>query len=85
LLGKTLKTDLLTLLVAVLLDVLLGTLEDDTTLLLLGLLLLLELSSALLTSLLLGLALLEKSLWDENLIVGGDASICRSVLCPAYK
>jgi len=37
LLGKTLKTDLLALLVAVLLDVLLGALEDDTTLLLLGL------------------------------------------------
>lgn len=35
LLGQTLKTDLLTLLVAVLLDVLLSTLEDDTTLLLL--------------------------------------------------
>jgi hypothetical protein len=38
LLGETLKTDLLTLLVTVLLDVLLGALENDTTLLLLGLL-----------------------------------------------
>jgi hypothetical protein len=37
-LGKTSKADLLALLVTVLLDVLLGTLEDDTTLLLLGLL-----------------------------------------------
>ena len=37
LLGKALQTDLLTLLVAVLLDVLLGTLEDDFTLFLLSL------------------------------------------------
>jgi hypothetical protein len=37
LLGKAEKTDLLTLLVAVLLYILLGTLEDNTTLLLLGL------------------------------------------------
>ena len=38
LLGEALETDLLTLLVTVLLDVLLGALENDTTLLLLGLL-----------------------------------------------
>jgi len=37
LLGETLKTDLLTLCVTVLLNVLLGTLEDDTALLLLSL------------------------------------------------
>ena len=37
LLGDTSKTDLLTLLITVLLDVLLSTLEDDTTLLLVGL------------------------------------------------
>lgn len=37
LLGNASKTDLLTLSIAVLLDVLLGTLEDDTTLLLVGL------------------------------------------------
>jgi hypothetical protein len=37
LLGQAGKTDLLTLLITVLLNVLLGTLEDDTTLLLLGL------------------------------------------------
>lgn len=49
------------------------------------LLLLLELSGALLAGLLLGLALLEKGLWDKNLVVGGDASVLRSVLCPAYK
>jgi hypothetical protein len=36
-LGNTAKTDLLALCVAVLLDVLLSTLEDDTTLLLLSL------------------------------------------------
>lgn len=37
LLGQAVETDLLTLLITVLLDVLLSTLEDDTTLLLLGL------------------------------------------------
>lgn len=37
LLGETSKTDLLALSIAVLLDVLLSTLEDDTTLLLVGL------------------------------------------------
>lgn len=37
LLGKSLEADLLTLLVAVFLHIFLGTLEDDTTLLLLGL------------------------------------------------
>jgi hypothetical protein len=37
LLGNTGQTDLLTLAIAVLLDVLLSTLEDDTTLLLVGL------------------------------------------------
>ncbi len=37
LLGQTLKADLLTLLITVLLNVLLGTLEDDAALLLLGL------------------------------------------------
>jgi len=58
LLRKTGQADLLTLLVTVLLDVLLGTLEDNAALLLLSLLLLLELSGTLLTSLLLGLALL---------------------------
>jgi hypothetical protein len=36
-LGNAVKTDLLTLGIAVLLDVLLSTLEDDTTLLLVGL------------------------------------------------
>jgi hypothetical protein len=38
------------------------------------LLLLLDLRSAGLTLLLLGLALLQESLWDEDVILGGDAS-----------
>jgi hypothetical protein len=75
LLGQAVETDLLTLLVTVLLDVLLSTLEDDTTLLLLGLLSLLEIGGALLSGLLLGLALLEKSLRDENLVDGWDGTI----------
>jgi len=58
LLGQTGKADLLTLLITVLLNVLLGTLEDDTALLLLGLLLLLKLGRALLPRLLLALTLL---------------------------
>jgi len=69
------KTDLLTLLITVLLNVLLGTLEDDTTLLLLGLLLLLKLGRALLSRLLLALALLQESLGDENLVGSWDASV----------
>jgi len=75
LLGQTLKTNLLTLCVAVFLHILLGTLEDDTTLLLLGLLLLLELGRTLLSRLLLTLALLQKSLGDENVVRGWDASV----------
>jgi len=75
LLGQASKANLLTLLIAVLLHILLGTLEDDTTLLLLGLLFLLKFSGALLSGLLLGLALLEESLWDENLIDGWDGSL----------
>lgn len=40
-----------------------------------NLLALLELSSALLAGLLLGLALLEEGLWDENLVLGGNGTI----------
>lgn len=47
------------------------TIEDKCT----DLLLLLELSGASLTSLLLTLALLEKGLWDQNLVVGWDRSV----------
>lgn len=72
LLGSTSKADLLALSIAVLLDVLLSTLEDDATLLLVGLLLLLDLGSALGAGLLLRLALLQKRLRDENVILGGD-------------
>jgi hypothetical protein len=75
LLGEAGETDLLALSVAVLLDVLLSTLEDDGTVVLLGLLLLLELSKALLAGLLLRLALLEESLWDEDLLLGWDATV----------
>jgi len=75
LLRQASKTDLLTLLITVLLHVLFGTLEDDTTLLLLGLLLLLKLGRALLSSLLLALALLQESLGDENLVGSWDASV----------
>jgi len=75
LLGQTLKTNLLTLCVAVFLHILLGTLEDDTTLLLLGLLLLLKLGRTLLSRLLLTLALLQKSLGDENVVRGWDACL----------
>jgi len=74
-LSQTSKADLLALCVTVFLDVLLGTLEDDTTLLLLSLLLLLELSRSLLASLLLALALLEQSLWDKNLVGSGDGPV----------
>jgi len=75
LLGQAGKTDLLTLLITVLLNVLLGTLEDDTTLLLLGLLLLLKFSRALLSRLLLALTLLQESFGDEDLVGSGDASV----------
>jgi len=57
--GDTGKADLLAFCVAVLLDVGLSALEDDLALLFVGLSLFVELSSALLTLLLLGLALLE--------------------------
>lgn len=75
LLGDTSKTNLLPLLVTVLLDVLLSTLEDDTTLLLVGLLDLLGLSSSCLSLLGLTLALLQKRLRDENLLSGWGGSV----------
>jgi len=75
LLRETGETNLLALLVTVLLNVFLGALEDDTTLLLLGLLLLLKLGGAFLSGLLLALTLLQEGFWDENLVVGGDASM----------
>lgn len=74
-LGGAAKTDLLTLSVAVLLNVLLGTLEDDATLLLVGSLALLNDSSTLSASLLLALALLEQGLRDQDVVVGRDGAI----------
>jgi len=50
-----------------------------------NLLLLLELGRSLLSGLLLALALLEESLRDENVVLGGNAPVCWLVLCPAYK
>jgi hypothetical protein len=41
------------------------------------LLLLLELGGSLLSGLLLALALLQESLGDENIILGGDAPVCK--------
>jgi hypothetical protein len=73
-LGNAVKTNLLALGGAVLLDVLLSTLEDDLTLLLVGGLLLLNGVGALSASLLLRLALLEKGLGDHDLVVGRNGS-----------
>lgn len=75
LLGDALKADLLTLGITVLLDVLLGTLEDNSTLLLVDLLALLELSGLLSASLLLALALLKEGLRNEDLVLGGNGPI----------
>jgi hypothetical protein len=66
------KADLLTFGIAVLLDVLLGALEDDFTLLLGRLSTLGKLRSSLLTLLLVALALLQKGLRDEDVIVSWD-------------
>jgi len=77
LLGDTSKADLLALLIAVLLNVLLGTLEDDTTLLLVGLLDFLDLSRSCLSLFGLTLALLQESLWDEDLVRGWGSSISK--------
>jgi len=75
LLRKTGQTDLLALSITVLLDILLGTLEDDAALLLLGLALLDEFGRPLLSGLLLALALFQKSLGDEDMVVGWDAPV----------
>lgn len=75
LLGNTVEADLLTLGITVLLDVLLGALEDDRSLLLVELLALLELGRLLGAGLLLALALLEEGLGDEDLVLGRDGTI----------
>jgi hypothetical protein len=72
LLGGTGETNLLTLTLAIFLDVGLGALEDGGALSLVVLLLLLNLGSTLSASLLLRLALLQKRLGDENVILGRD-------------
>lgn len=71
-LGQAVKTDLLTLCIAIFLDVLLCALEDDLALLLVGSALLLEVRSAALALLLLRLALLEERLWWQNVTLGWD-------------
>ena len=80
--GDTTKADLLTLIIAVLLDVGLGTLEDSSALLLVGLLLLLKLLTTDSASLLLALALLEEGLGDEDLVLGGNGTVKVSSVCP---
>lgn len=85
--GDAVEADLLALGIAVLLDVLLGTLEEDLTLLLVGGLLLLLEGVALGAGLLLGLPLLEESLGDQDLLLGrdGTAEAFRLVRSPAYQ
>jgi len=72
LLGLTGEGDLLTLSITVLLDVRLSTLEDNLTGLLGSGLLLGEGGSLGLLLLILSLSLLQKSLWDEDLLSGWD-------------
>jgi len=85
--GNTSETDLLALSLAVLLDVLLGTLEDDLALLLVGGLGLLLGGVALGASLLLRLPLLEESLGDKDVLLGRDGTRGRArlVRSPAYR
>jgi len=75
LLGEAVEADLLALVVAVLLDVLLSTLEDDAALLLVGLLARIDLGETLGTSLLLRLALLQEGLRDQNIVLSGDGAV----------
>jgi hypothetical protein len=74
-LGFTSKADFLTLCLTVFLYVLLRTLEDNFALGLDVLLSCLSSRGALLSSLLLSLALLKKSFWDKDLVGGGDGSV----------
>eukprot|EP00594_Rhizosolenia_setigera_P002897 CAMPEP_0178942992 /NCGR_PEP_ID=MMETSP0789-20121207/2316_1 /TAXON_ID=3005 /ORGANISM="Rhizosolenia setigera, Strain CCMP 1694" /LENGTH=254 /DNA_ID=CAMNT_0020622491 /DNA_START=140 /DNA_END=904 /DNA_ORIENTATION=+ len=73
--SNAVEADLLALSGAVLLDIRLGTLEDNTTLLLVGLLGLLGLGTALSAGSLLGLALLQKGLGNEDLVLGGNGAV----------
>jgi len=81
-LGNTGEADLLALCVAVLLDVLLGALENLLTLLLVLLLARIPLSSLLGALLLLRLALLEQSLGDEDLVLGGNGTVSKESVGP---
>lgn len=73
--SNAVEANLLALSGAVLLDVGLGTLEDNTTLLLVGLLGLLGLGTALSAGSLLRLALLQKGLGNEDLVLGGNGAV----------
>jgi len=77
LLAQSSEPNLLLLCITVLLDVRLGTLEDNATLLLVSLLSLLKLSRTLLALLLLALALFQEGLWDEDLVLGGYTPVNR--------
>jgi len=74
-LGLATETDLIALLVTVLTDVLVSTLEDDLTLSALSLLKLSLLGSGFSSSLFVGLSLLEKSFRDEDLLSGGNSTV----------
>jgi hypothetical protein len=74
-LSLAVETNLITLLGAVFANVLVSALEDDATLGKGGLASLSQLGSALGGGLLLSLPLLQKSLWDKDLLVGGDSAI----------
>lgn len=76
LLAQTSQADLLTLSITVLLDIRLGTLEDDSTLALVGLAALLKLSGAVGSGLLLALALLQEGLRNKDLVLGWDSAKC---------
>jgi len=82
LLAQAGQADLLALCFAIFLDIGLGTLEDDPALLLVCLLLLLKLSSASLTSLLLALPLLQEGLRDHDLVIGWNGAVAgEKILC----
>jgi len=86
-LGLATETDLIALLVAVLTDVLISTLEDNSALLALSLLELKLLGSSFSGGLFVGLSLLEESFRDEDLLSGGNRTVMggtckmKSILC----
>lgn len=80
--GNASEADLLTLSIAILLDVGLSALENDTTLLLVRLLPLLELLTANSASLLLALALLQEGLGDKDLVLSRNGAMRVSIVRP---